>query len=177
VSKDDCREDGDGGGVSERGGSIPRTGMTREAQRSSWALRQRKATAGGLGFHSGARREEEKEREGKALGLLRGGRGALIADGGWQRESWSRRSMRSLHEGASGMKVGDDSLVLGWAKVGFAKDERGRELGRIWPRTRKDSFFSKVFSISVFQMQFVVLKKIENSNLLKHLNVHGTSRH
>jgi hypothetical protein len=92
---------------------------------------------------AGARREEEKEREreGEALGLLRGGRGVLIADGGQRRESWRRRATRRLHAGASGRKVGDDSLESGWAKVGFAREERGRELGQIWHTTRKDSFF------------------------------------
>jgi hypothetical protein len=88
--------------------------------------------------------DKKKERgEGEVLGLLRGGRGALIADGGRRRESWRRRAMRRLHAGASGTKVGDNSLESGWAMVGFARDERGRELGQIWPRTRKVSFFFK----------------------------------
>jgi hypothetical protein len=40
------------------------------------------------------------------------------------------------------MKVGDDSLESGWAKVGFARDERGRELGQKWPKAREVTFFS-----------------------------------
>jgi hypothetical protein len=134
------------GGSGRRGGAPEMLGGARGSlQRWVWWWPK-------LGFQSGAHREEEKEREGEALGLLRGGRGALIANGRRRCESWHRRARRRLHAGASRTKVGDDSLESGWAKVRFARDERGRELGRIWPRTWKGSFFfQKSFLILYFQ--------------------------
>jgi hypothetical protein len=65
-------------------------------------------------------RESSQERERKGVSRSLSSRPGLRR---W-RESQRRRAMRHLHAGASGTKVGDDSLESGWAKVGFARDER-----------------------------------------------------
>jgi hypothetical protein len=62
-----CRENGDGGGVSEHGGSIPRPGRKRAARGSSWASRgstgRRLTAAGGDGRGGGfSLRAVESER-------------------------------------------------------------------------------------------------------------------